>query len=63
MDVPAGLLEAGRKDTVRVLSASVGWQPRRWVSLSGYVRGEQQDSSLDTGYRNTTTGAAIKAFF
>ena len=62
-DVAGGSPESGRKDTVHVLSASVEWQPRRWVSLSGYVRGEQQDSNLDTGYRNTTVGAALKTFF
>jgi hypothetical protein len=63
LDVPGGAVEAGRKDSVRVLSASFEWQPRRWFAFTGYVRGEQQDSNLDTGYRNTTVGAAVKTFF
>lgn len=62
-EVPAGAAEAGRKDTVRVLSANIDWQPRRWVALSGYLRGEQLRSNVDTGYRNTTVGAAVKASF
>jgi exopolysaccharide biosynthesis operon protein EpsL len=62
-DVPAGSVEAGRNESVRVLSAGVEWQPRRWLAVSGYVRGERQKSNLNTGYRNTTVGAAVKAFF
>lgn len=62
-DVPGGSADAGRKDVVRVLSGSVEWQPRRWLAVSGYVRGERQSSDLNTGYRDTTVGAAIKTFF
>ena len=62
-DVPAGSAEAGRKDSVRALSANIEWQPRRWVAVSGYLRGEQLRSNVDTGYRNTTVGAAVKAFY
>ena len=63
LDVPGGSADAGRKDSVRALSASVEWQPRRWLAVSGYLRGERQDSDLSTGYRDTTVGAAIKTFF
>jgi exopolysaccharide biosynthesis operon protein EpsL len=62
-DVPAGFAEAGRKDSIRALSANIEWQPRRWVAVSGYLRGEQLRSNVDTGYRNTTVGAAVKAFY
>lgn len=62
-DVPAGTSFAGRGDTVSVLSAGVDWEPRRWLAVSGYVRNERQTSNLATGYRNTTVGAAVKAFF
>jgi exopolysaccharide biosynthesis operon protein EpsL len=61
--VPAGSSEAGRKEAVRVLSAGVEWAPRRWLAVTGYVRGERQSSNLNSGYRNTTVGAAVKAFF
>jgi len=61
--VPAGTVFAGRGDTVNVLSAGVDWEPRRWLAVSGYVRGERQSSNLNTGYHNTTIGAAVKAFF
>jgi hypothetical protein len=62
-DVPAATREAGRNESVRVLSAAVEWEPRRWFALSGYVRTERQQSNLNTGYRNTTAGVAVKAFF
>jgi hypothetical protein len=31
--------------------------------VSGYIRTERQQSSLNAGYRNNTVGAAVKAFF
>jgi len=63
-DVPVGSPNVGRNDTVDQLSAGVDWEPRRWLTVSGYVRGERQTSSiLNTGYRNTTVGAAVKAYF
>jgi exopolysaccharide biosynthesis operon protein EpsL len=62
-DVPAGSPEVGRDEAVRILSAAVEWAPRRWLSVTGYVRGERQKSNLNSGYRNTTVGAAVKAFF
>lgn len=61
--VPAGTSEFGRDETFRMLSASVEWAPRRWLAVTGYVRGERHKSNLNSGYRNTTVGAAVKAFF
>ena len=62
-DVPPGTRDVGRNESIRALSAGVDWEPRRWLTVSVYVRTERLKSSLDTGYRNTTTGAAVKAFF
>jgi exopolysaccharide biosynthesis operon protein EpsL len=62
-DVPAGSPESGRNETLQVLSAGVDWQPRRWLTVSGYARGERQQSNLNVGYRNTTVGAALKGYF
>jgi exopolysaccharide biosynthesis operon protein EpsL len=62
-DVPAGTVEVGRNETIQMLSAAVEWEPRRWLAVSAYVRGEKQESNVNTGYRNTTIGAAVKAFF
>ena len=62
-DVPAASINAGRHERANILSAAVEWQPLRWMSVSGYVRGEKQTSNANTGYRNTTVGAAVKAFF
>jgi exopolysaccharide biosynthesis operon protein EpsL len=62
-DVPVGSPFVGRGDTVSVLSAGVDWEPRRWLTVSGYARAERQSSNLNTGYRNTTVGAAVKAYF
>jgi exopolysaccharide biosynthesis operon protein EpsL len=62
-DAPAGSPIVGRNETVNVLSAGVDWEPRRWLAVSGYVRGERQSSNLNTGYHNTTIGAAVKAYF
>ena len=53
----------GRHESANILSAAVEWQPLRWMSVSTYVRGERQTSNANTGYRNTTIGAAVKAFF
>ncbi len=61
--VPAGSPEIGRHETVEQLSAGVEWEPRRWLAVSTYIRGEHQKSNANTGYRNTTMGAAVKAFF
>ncbi|HWI82319.1 outer membrane beta-barrel protein [Ramlibacter sp.] len=62
-NVPAGSAEVGRNESIEMLSAGVEWEPRRWLAVSGYVRGERQKSNLNTGYRNTTIGAAVKAYF
>ena len=62
-DVPAGTLNVGRDESANILSAAVEWQPLRWMSVSGYVRGERQTSNANTGYHNTTVGAAVKGFF
>jgi len=62
-DVPAGTVEVGRNETIQMLSAAIEWEPRRWLAVSTYVRGEKQKSNVNTGYRNTTIGAAVKAFF
>lgn len=62
-DIPAGTFNAGRDESANILSAAVEWQPLRWMTVSGYVRGEHQSSNANTGYRNTTVGAAVKAFF
>lgn len=62
-DIPAGGFNAGRDESLNILAASVEWKPLRWMSVSGYVRGERQSSNANTGYRNTTVGAAVKAFF
>ena len=62
-DVPGGSREVGRNESIWMLSAGVEWEPRRWLAVSGYLRGERQKSNLNTGYRNTTVGAAVKAFF
>ena len=47
-DVPAGSPEVGRTETLQVLSAGVDWEPRRWLTVSGYVRGEKQDVQAST---------------
>jgi exopolysaccharide biosynthesis operon protein EpsL len=62
-DVPGGSPEVGRNESVQLLSAGVDWEPRRWLTVSGYVRGERQKSNLNTGYRNTTVGAMVKGYF
>ena len=62
-NVPARSPEFGRNETVELLSAGVEWEPRRWLAVSGYVRGEKQKSNAYSGYRNTTIGAAVKAYF
>jgi hypothetical protein len=62
-DVPAGSTLVGRNETVDVLSAGVDWEPRRWLTVSGYVRNERESTNLNSGYRNTTVGAAVKAYF
>lgn len=62
-DVPAATFNAGRDESARILSAAVEWQPLRWMAVSTYVRGERQTSNANTGYHNTTVGAAVKAFF
>lgn len=62
-DIPGGSFNAGRDESANILSAAVEWQPLHWMSVSTYVRGERQSSNASTGYRNTTVGAAVKAFF
>lgn len=62
-DIPGGAPNAGRGESANVLSAAVEWQPLRWLAVSGYMRGERQTSNANTGYHNTTVGAAVKAFF
>ena len=62
-DVPAGSPELGKEERVQLLSAGVDWEPRRWLTVSGYVRGERLKSNLNQGYRSTTVGAALKAHF
>jgi exopolysaccharide biosynthesis operon protein EpsL len=62
-DVPTGSPFVGRTETVNVLSAGVDWEPRRWLTVSGYVRNERESQNLNTGYHNTTVGAAVKAYF
>jgi hypothetical protein len=62
-DVPAGASGAGQTESFQVLSFGVDWEPRRWLAVSGYVRSEKQTSNLNAGYRNTTIGAAAKAYF
>jgi len=62
-NVPAGSAGLGRNETYKALSAGVDWEPRRWLAVSGYVRSAKQDSNLNPGYRNTTIGAAAKAYF
>jgi exopolysaccharide biosynthesis operon protein EpsL len=62
-DVPFGSPEVGRNETIQMLSAGIDWEPRRWLTVSGYVRNERMKSNLTTGYRSNTVGAAVKAFF
>lgn len=62
-DVPLGSPELGRSETIQMLSAGIDWEPRRWLTVSGYVRNERMKSNLTTGYRSNTVGAALKAFF
>lgn len=62
-DVPLGSPELGRNEVIQILSAGVDWEPRRWLTVSTYVRGERSKSNLTAGYRSTTVGAALKAFF
>jgi hypothetical protein len=56
-------VDLGRNEVLQLLSAAVEWEPRRWLAVSTYVRGERQKSNVNTGYRNTTIGAAVKAYF
>ena len=62
-DVPAGTPEVGQSERIQLLSAGVDWEPRRWLTVSGYVRGERLKSNITSGYRSTTVGAAVKAYF
>lgn len=62
-NVPAGSAEAGKHERVQLLSAGVDWEPRRFLTVSTYVRGERLKSNLNSGYRSTTVGAALKAYF
>lgn len=62
-DVPAGSPELGRNERVRMVSVGVDWEPRRWLTVSAYVRQERMASNLTNGYRSNTVGAAVKAFF
>lgn len=62
-DVPVGSPELGRNENIQMLSAGIDWEPRRWLTVSGYVRSERMKSNLTTGYRSNTVGAAVKAFF
>jgi exopolysaccharide biosynthesis operon protein EpsL len=59
-DVPAADPDAGRSESLRVISAGLEWQPRRWLAVSGYVRRERQRSSLNGGYGNNTVGVVVK---
>jgi exopolysaccharide biosynthesis operon protein EpsL len=60
-DVPFGDPDAGRTESLRVISAGLEWQPRRWLAVSGYVRRERQRSSLNGGYGNNTVGIVLKS--
>lgn len=62
-DVPAGSPDLGRNEKIQALSAGIDWEPRRWLTVTTYVRGERLTSNLNTGYRSTTYGAALKAYF
>ncbi len=58
-DIPAGAAELGKSERVQLLSAGVDWEPRRFLTVSTYVRGERLKSNLNSGYRSTTVGAAL----
>jgi exopolysaccharide biosynthesis operon protein EpsL len=62
-DVPAGSPEVGQRERVQLLSAGLDWEPRRYLTVSTYVRGERLKSNVTAGYRSTTVGAAVKAYF
>lgn len=62
-NVPAGSPELGRNERLQMISAGVDWEPRRWLTVSGYVRNERMRSNLTTGYRSNTVGVAAKAYF
>jgi len=62
-DVPAGSPELGRNERTQMVSAGIDWEPRRWLTVSGYVRNERMKSNITTGFRSNTVGAAVKAYF
>lgn len=62
-DVPAGSPELGQRERVQLISAGLDWEPRRFLTVSTYLRGERLKSNITSGYRSTTVGAAVKAYF
>lgn len=63
-DVVAGLSETGRRDVIETTSVGVEWEPRRFVTVTGSVRGERVKSNLvGTSYRNTAVTAGVRLNF
>jgi exopolysaccharide biosynthesis operon protein EpsL len=63
-DVPVGSPDLGRSERVELAQVGVDWKPRRFLTVSGYLRGEKLASSLPGGsYKATVFGVAAKATF
>lgn len=62
-DVAAGT-SAGRRDVVQLLSLGVDWEPRRFVTVTGSVRGERVRSTIPAAsYRNRAVGVGVRLNF
>jgi exopolysaccharide biosynthesis operon protein EpsL len=62
--ISPGAGDFGRHETIQAVSAGVDWEPRRWLTLTTYVRNERlKSTTLNAGYRSTTIGLAGKAYF
>jgi hypothetical protein len=63
-DIVPGASEAGRHDVIETTSIGVDWEPRRFVTVSGSVRGERVKSNVvGTSYRNTAVAAGVRLNF
>jgi len=61
-DIVPGTIQVGRRDIVETTTVGVTWEPRRWVTVTGGIRGERYRSTEpNTSFRNTavTLGARL----
>ncbi len=63
-DIVAGAAENGRRDVIETTSIGVDWEPRRFVTVSGSLRGERVKSNVvGASYRNTAVAAGVRLNF